>query len=246
MNLLTWNMALWMLAALVGYFVKGVAGIGNTLVVTSTMAYTRTNAEITPVELLLCVPTNLTVTWTYRHHIKWKIAIAPLCMVLAGDMLGVLLLKNTDVTLLKMIFGVVLILLSVEQLWRELRGQGGKASHPALMLALGISAGVLCGMFGVGALLAAYLSRVTTDDKSYKGTMSLIFMVESFFRVVAYSVTGLLTVQSLITAAMLLPFMGLGLFLGLKTAHRMNPRLMRLVVTVMLLVSGIPLLLTSL
>ena len=38
MNLLTWNMALWMLAALVGYFVKGVAGIGNTLVVTSTMA----------------------------------------------------------------------------------------------------------------------------------------------------------------------------------------------------------------
>ena len=64
------NMALWMLAALVGYFVKGVAGIGNTLVVTSVMAYSRTNAEITPVELLLCVPTNLVVTWVYRRHIN--------------------------------------------------------------------------------------------------------------------------------------------------------------------------------
>lgn len=240
------DMALWMLAALLGYFVKGVAGIGNTLVVTSMMSYTRTNAEITPVELLLCVPTNLVVTWVYRKHIDWKLAIAPLCMVLAGDVLGVLLLKNVDVTAMKMVFGVVLILLSVEQLWRELRGKPGKTAHPALMLMLGISAGVLCGMFGVGALLAAYFARVTTDDMTYKGTMSVIFMVENTFRVIAYSVTGLLTLQSLQNAAMLLPFMGVGLFLGIRLSSRMNPRAMRLVITVMLLISGLPLLLTSL
>ena len=240
------DMALWMLAALLGYFVKGVAGIGNTLVVTSMMSYTRTNAEITPVELLLCVPTNLVVTWVYRKHINWKLAIAPMCMVLAGDVLGVLLLKNVDVTAMKMVFGVVLILLSVEQLWRELRGKPGKAAHPALMLALGISAGVLCGMFGVGALLAAYFARVTTDDATYKGTMSVIFTVENTFRVIAYSATGLLTTASLTNAAMLLPFMGVGLFLGIRLSSRMNPRAMRLVITVMLLVSGLPLILTSL
>lgn len=239
------DMALWMLAVLVGYFVKGVAGIGNTLVVTSVMSYTRTNAEITPVELLLCVPTNLVVTWVYRKHINWRLAIAPMCMVLAGDVLGVLLLKNVDVTAMKAVFGVVLILLSVEQLWRELRGKPGKAAHPALMLALGISAGVLCGMFGVGALLAAYLSRVTTDDQTYKGTMSVIFTVENTFRIVAYSVTGLLTMQSIQNAAMLLPFMGLGLFLGIRLSSRMNARTMRIIIGVMLLISGIPLVLAG-
>ena len=240
------DMPLWMLAVLVGYFVKGVAGIGNTLVVTSAMSYTRTNAEITPVELLLCVPTNLVVTWVYRRHINWKLAIAPMCMVLAGDVLGVLLLKNVDVTAMKMVFGAVLILLSVEQLWRELRGKPGKAAHPALMLMLGISAGVLCGMFGVGALLAAYLSRVTTDDMTYKGTMSVIFTVENAFRIVAYSVTGLLTTASLINAAMLLPFMGLGLFLGIRLSSRMNARTMRIIIGAMLLISGIPLVLAGL
>ena len=239
-------MPLWMLAVLVGYFVKGVAGIGNTLVVTSAMAYTRTNAEITPVELLLCVPTNLAVTWVYRRHINWKLAVAPLCMVLAGDFLGVLLLKNVDVTAMKMIFGVVLMLLSVEQLWREWRGKPGKAGHPALMLALGISAGVLCGMFGVGALLAAYLSRVTTDDQTYKGTMSVIFTVENFFRIAAYSAAGLLTRASLINAAMLLPFMALGLFLGIRLSSRMNARTMRIIIGVMLLISGVPLVLAGL
>lgn len=240
------DMPLWMLAVLVGYFIKGVAGIGNTLVVTSAMAYTRTNAEITPVELLLCVPTNLAVTWVYRKHINWKLAIAPLCMVLAGDFLGVLLLKNVDVTAMKMIFGVVLMLLSVEQLWRELRGKPTRAAHPALMLALGISAGVLCGMFGVGALLAAYLSRVTTDDMTYKGTMSIIFTVENAFRVIAYSVAGLLTRASLLNAAMLLPFMGLGLFLGIRLSSRMNARTMRLIIGVMLLISGVPLVVAGL
>ena len=238
-------MILWMLAAFVGYFVKGVAGIGNTLVVTSAMAYTRTNAEITPVELLLCVPTNLAVTWVYRRHIDWKLAIAPLCMVLAGDALGVLLLKNVDVTAMKAVFGVVLILLSVEQLWRELRGKPTRAGHPALMLTLGISAGVLCGMFGVGALLAAYLSRVTTDDATYKGTMSIIFTIENFFRVLAYSATGLLTAVSLTRAAILLPFMGAGLFLGIRLSNRLNARTMRLIIGVMLLLSGLPLLLTA-
>lgn len=240
------DMPLWMLAVLVGYFIKGVAGIGNTLVVTSAMSYTRTNAEITPVELLLCVPTNLAVTWVYRKHINWKLAIAPLCMVLAGDFLGVLLLKNVDVTAMKMIFGVVLMLLSVEQLWRELRGKPTRAAHPALMLALGISAGVLCGMFGVGALLAAYLSRVTTDDMTYKGTMSIIFTVENAFRVIAYSVAGLLTRASLLNAAMLLPFMGLGLFLGIRLSSRMNARTMRLIIGVMLLISGVPLVVAGL
>ena len=240
------DMPLWMLAVLVGYFVKGVAGIGNTLVVTSAMSYTRTNAEITPVELLLCVPTNLVVTWVYRRHINWKLAIAPMCMVLAGDVLGVLLLKNVDVTAMKMVFGVVLILLSVEQLWRELRGKPERQAHPALMLILGSPAGGRCGMFGGGALLAAYLSRVTTDDMTYKGSMSVNFTEENAFRLVAYSVTGRLTTASLINAAMLLPFMGLGLFLGIRLSSRMNARTMRIIIGAMLLISGIPLVLAGL
>ena len=239
-------MILWMLAVLAGYFVKGVAGIGNTPVVTSVMAYTRTNAEITPVELLLCVPTNLAVTWVYRRHIRWQLVWAPLCMALIGDALGVAILKNADTTAMKAVFGVVLMLLSVEQLWREFRAEPGRQAHPALLAALGVCGGVLCGMFGMGALLAAYFARVTTDDPTYKGTMSAVFCIESTFRVIAYSVTGLLTAVSLTRAAILLPFMGVGLFLGIRLSGRLPARTMRIIVGVLLLLSGLPLLLTAL
>lgn len=237
---------LWMLAVLVGYFVKGVAGIGNTLVVTAAMAWTRTNAEITPVELLLCVPTNLLLAWQNRRHIDWKLTIPPLCMVLAGDLVGVLLLKNVNVDALKVVFGAVLILLGCEMLWRELRGVAEKKAHPAVLWTLGLSAGVLCGLFGAGALLAAYFARVTRDDKVYKGSMCMIFAAENIFRVIVCSLAGLLTLETIKTAAILALPMLIGLLAGMKLSGRMNARTMRIVIIVMLMVSGLPLLLTNL
>lgn len=237
---------LWMLAVLVGYFVKGIAGIGNTLVVTTAMAWTRTNQEITPVELLLCVPTNLLLAWQNRRHINWKLTIPPLCMVLAGDVVGVLLLKNANVTALKVVFGAVLILLGAEMLWRELRGVKEKKTPPAILMTLGISAGVLCGLFGAGALLAAYFARVTRDDKVYKGSMCFIFAMENIFRVIVCSVTSLLTLETVKIAAILAVPMLVGLFAGMKLSTRMNARAMRIVIIVMLMVSGLPLLLANL
>ncbi len=238
-------MALWMLAVLIGYFVKGVAGIGNTLVVTSMMSYTRTNADITPVELLLCVPTNLTLAIANRRSIDWKLALPPLFMVLAGDALGVLLLANVDAGAMKLIFGAVLVLLGVEALLREKMSRQDR-THPALMTILGVAAGVLCGMFGVGALLAAYFARATKDDAAYKGSMCMIFAVENAFRVVAYGVTGLLTAASLRNTAMLLPFMAAGLFLGMKCSGKINVRLMKMIVNLLLILSGISLLAANL
>ena len=87
---------------------------------------------------------------------------------------------------------------------------------------------------------------MTTDDATYKGTMSIIFTVENAFRIAAYSVTGLLTVESFVNAAMMLPFMGMGLFLGIRLSSRMNARAMRIIIGVMLLISGIPLVVAGL
>lgn len=240
------KMILWMLAVLVGYFIKGVAGFGNTLVVTGAMAFSRTNAEITPVELLLCVPTNLVLAIAHRRAIDWKLTLPPLLMVLAGDALGVFLLAKVDVTAMKLVFGVVLILLGIEALWRERKQSGDKAAHPALLAVLGVAAGILCGLFSVGALLAAYFARVTKDDETFKGCMCMIFAAENLFRVPAYALTGLLTSQTLLNTAALLPFMAVGLFLGMKFSGKMNVRAMKMVVNVLLVFSGAALLMTNL
>ena len=84
-----------------------------------------------------------------------------------------------------------------------------------LMAIVGILAGLICGLFGVGILLAAYVSRVTDTTDEFKANMSLVFIVENIFRIISYSLVGIITLESLKMTACLFPFMLVGLFSGI-------------------------------
>ena len=49
-------MYLWMLAAVVAYFIKGLCGFANTLVFTAILSFGSVNANISPIDLLLGYP----------------------------------------------------------------------------------------------------------------------------------------------------------------------------------------------
>ena len=54
---------------------------------------------------------------------------------------------------------------------------------------------VLVDRFGVGALLAAYMSRVTDDSSAFRGNLCVVFIVENTFRIVMYSIVGIITLR---------------------------------------------------
>ena len=56
-------MLLWIAATLAAFFVKGLCGFANTLVFTSVLSFGVSNAGISPVELLLGMPTNAILAW---------------------------------------------------------------------------------------------------------------------------------------------------------------------------------------
>ena len=66
--------------------------------------------------------------------------------------------------LLKVIFGIAVIIIGIEMLFREMKSSKSsnkKSGGSKIVLVLtGIISGLLCGLYGVGALLAAYVSRV--------------------------------------------------------------------------------------
>lgn len=237
-------MLLWMLAVVCGYFVKGVTGFANTLVVSSIMSFSTVNAAISPVELLLSAPTNLLLAWKNRREIDWRLCIPPLVMVLAGDVVGVWLLQQVDAAAVKAVFGAAIILIGAELLWRE--KSGAKKAGRAMLTLLGTAAGVLSGLFGVGALLAAYFTRVTRTSGSFKGSMCFVFAAENLFRVAAYSLAGLLKAEAVRHAVLLAPFMALGLWLGMRLSGKLDEKRVRHAVIVMLMLSGLALLLTNL
>ncbi|MBR1437777.1 MAG: sulfite exporter TauE/SafE family protein [Synergistaceae bacterium] len=238
-------MILWFIAAFTAYFVKGLCGFANTLIFTTILSFGVANASISPVDLLLGYPANLILTWKNRKSLDPKVYVPLAILVLAGSIPGALMLKNVDARSIKLVFGIVVIALGIEMLARE---YGKKRAHSSkLVLAIiGITAGILCGLFGVGALLAAYVNRVTENDTSFKANISAVFIVDNTFRIILYKTLGLLTLGTIKSVLLFIPFALLGLFTGMKCCGYMNEKNIRKITIILLILSGISLVLKNL
>lgn len=228
---------LWIIATFAAFFIKGLCGFANTLVFTSIMGFGAVNVDISPVELILGYPSNMILTFRNRKLLKAKIFLLLSALVVLGSIPGALLLKNADVRYLKIVSGAVVLLIGIEMLLRECNIGKLKESKP-LLYAIGVLSGVLCGLFGIGALLAAYVGRVTETGDEFKANISAVFIVDNTFRIVLYSLLGVITRDSVKQAALLLPVMLVGLFAGIKSAKYLDEKTVRKLVIVLLIVSG--------
>lgn len=235
----------WAVAALSAFFIKGLCGFANTLIFTTILSFNSSNLSITPVELLLGFPTNLIIAWRERRSINWRICIPLTVLMLAGNLPGIFLLKNTDSRIVKVFFGAVIVLIGAEMLLREYRPGKTRGSKAVLVL-IGVMSGILSGMYGIGAMLAAYVGRVTKDSHSFKANMCAIFLVENIFRLTMYLATGIITLEAAIRAAWLFPVMLLGLWGGIVSGNLLDERLVKKLVILMLILSGTALVLTNL
>ena len=238
-------MYLWIAAALVSYFIKGLCGFADALIFNSILSFGMNTADISPVLLVTGYPTNLIVAWQNRRGLKPRVWLPLAALVLAGCIPGAFMLKNVDARLIKFIFGFVVVALGVEMLLRERRQEKRPASKPVLAL-IGVLAGVLCGLFGVGALMAAYVGRVTETNSEFKANMNAVFFVEGTFRLILYLCLGLITPASLRQSLILMPCMLAGIFLGSHCSKKLNEKVVKKLVIFTLILSGVLLILHNL
>lgn len=237
----------WMMfAAVCAYFVKGLCGFANTLVFSTILSFSTNNVNISPVELVLGLPSNIMISYKERKSVQWKVCLPLAGLVLLGDIPGILLLKNTNTQVIKGIFGFVIIAIGVEMLLREYMGKTKKSQLLLITIGIlsGILSGILCGLYGIGALLAAYMGRVTDNSSSFKGNLCIVFLIDNLFRLVMYGVTGIITLATLKQSVILFPFMALGLFLGMKGSSFLDEKKIKKLVIIMLILSGVSLIVT--
>lgn len=237
-------MLYWIIATVAAFFVKGLCGFANTLVFTLILSFGVSNANISPVELLLGFPTNVILAWKERKSIRWSICLPLALLVVIGTIPGALFLKNADSGSIKIVFGVIIVLIGLEMLLRSRNTTGLKQSKVVLVI-IGILSGVLCGLYGVGALLGAYISRVTDDSHSFKANICTVFVIENILRIILYSVWGILTFDIFRQAVVLIPFMLIGLCAGMLSGKFLDEKIVRKLVILMLIISGAALIVTN-
>ena len=113
-------MILWIIAAFAGYFVKGVCGFANTLVLTGILSFGADNVNITPVDLVLSYGANAAMAYGERAHIKWKVALPLAALVLLGCLPGAFLLKTGNAQFIKIAAGAAIILAAVVMLVKNI------------------------------------------------------------------------------------------------------------------------------
>lgn len=230
----------WIIAAVCAFFVKGLCGFANTLVFSTIMSFGLSNLNISPVELLLGYPSNAFIAWHERRRIDWKLCLPLAALVVLGSIPGMLLLKNADTGVIKLLFGAVIAGVGAEMLLRERSAKMGKESKLVLAL-IGLLSGILCGLYGIGALLGAYIGRVTRDSGAFRANICVVFFVENTLRIVLYSAMGILTTGVFLQSLRIAPFMALGLCLGVKSRVLLDERIVKKLVMIMLIVSGLAL-----
>ena len=241
------------IATLVAFFIKGLCGFANTLIFNGILSYTANNINISPLEVVLGYPSNIILVWKERKSLNWKIWLPLTALVVAGSIPGIFLLKHTDAGLLKVIFGIAVIIIGIEMLFREMKSsKSSKSSNKKsggskfVLVLIGIISGLLCGLYGVGALLAAYVSRVAENSHEFKANICVVFVVENTISIILYAATGILTLAVLKQVVILIPFMLAAVFLGMKSSSVLNEKVIKKIVIVLLILSGIVLIINNL
>jgi len=232
-------------AVLCAYIVKGMCGFANTLVFGTIMSFSTTNINISPLDLIVGYPSNILIAWKERKSVSAKICVPLSVLVILGSIPGVIFLKNGNTQVIKTVFGFAVVLIGVEMLLREYQKKKQKSSRLVLVI-IGIVSGLLCGMYGIGAFLAAYVSRTTENSSEFKGNISVVFWVENTFRIILYIITGIITWEVCGKALLLLPFMLTGLLIGMAAAKHTDEKIVKKIIIIMLILSGISLILNSL
>ena len=234
---------IWMITAVIcAFIVKGMCGFANTLVFDTILSFRMNNINITPVELLTGYPSNFIVVWKERKALSMKVWGPLALLVIAGSIPGALFLKNGDTTTIKLIFGFVVVCIGIEMFFREYQ-KNKKKTSPVVLGIIGVASGLLCGLFGIGALLAAYVSRTTDENSAFCGNLCMVFIIENTFRIIFYISCGIITLSVAQQALVLIPFMLIGLGVGMLLAKVLPEKVVKQFVIVMLVLSGISLIL---
>lgn len=235
----------WIYAAAVvlAYTVKGLTGFANTLVFSTVMSFFTDIKLITPIEIILGTPSNIFIAVRERRSFHWRVVLPLATLMVIGCIPGALFLKFGNPELIKMFFGIGVTLVGLQTLLTERLNL--KPNRIALCI-IGIIAGVMCGMYGIGALLVAYVTKTTDTPEEFRANVCFVFILVDIFRAILYISTGIFTAEIFIWALKLAPFMAVGMAIGTFLAGRLRADLVKKIIMVMLVLSGISLIVTNL
>ena len=228
MDLADLGVAAWLLlvvgAIAVGFAKTAVGGVGALAVVAFAAAVPARNSTGTLLPLLLVG--DIVAVPVYHRHADRAVLLRLLPGVLPGLLLGVWFLAIADDTVMRRTIGAILLAMTALQLWtrRSAGAQSGpRKSSPAITLAAGGAAGfATMTANAAGPVTTLYLLAAGLPMLEFLGTSAWFYLVVNAAKLPFSASLDLVSGDSLILDALLVPALGLGVLLGLATVRRID------------------------
>jgi len=232
------------IAVLTAYVVFGLCGFGSTLIAVPLMAHFFPLKFVIPVIVLVDCLASLHQGFRLREGVNQRDMLPLLPFLLAGMVIGATILVRAPAGILMVLLGVVVTGYGFHYSFRHesvFRFARWTAAP------IGLLAGTTSTLFGMaGPIYVMYLAGRGSTPEQIRATMPVIFVITTLGRIALFGAIGLITRDVLVTAALLLPVMALGLWLGNRWHAKISrPQAVRAIGAVLTL-SGASLLLRAL
>lgn len=225
------------LSSLFGGFVQAVTGFGSAVIIMIFLPFLFSMTAAPAVSDVITMMLSFAMFWKYRKSVNFRGILIPVFFYLCASMLVIRRSADWDAGMLKVLFGLFLILLAG---YFFLVSDKLKVNPSLRMNACcAVLSGICGGLFGIsGPPVSLYYLAASKTKEEYLGTINAFFSIVVVFNILTRMSNGFITVR-------LLPFMALGsgavlagCFAGSRVSHRISLPVMRKCVYTLMIFAG--------
>ena len=235
------DLVLFFFATLIGAVVAGVAGFAFGLIASAIWLHIISPAQSAPLIAAFAILIQGATLWKLRRAIQWFRLVPFVVGGALGIPVGAVALTWASPTQMSAFIGAALILFSVYSLARpNLPAVNGSSLADGLVGLLSGAFGGSTGLAGIPVIVWASLRRWSKDEQ--RAVFQPVVVTVFVMTLVWLGGTGVVTAETLRLFWIGLPAVLIGTWLGLKLYGKLDESGFRLVVLLLLLVSGLTLL----
>ena len=215
---------------------QGLSGFGFALVSVPIMLLVLPPKVIVPIILIHATLIPMFLLYASKAHVEFRRILPLIIASLIGMPLGTYLLLVLDIGLLKISIGAIIALFALVLL----KGFRMRVKHEKFAVPpVGFISGLLNGSTSMsGPPVVLFLANQETQKHNFRANLLAYFLVLNLLTLPTYFFTGLITAEVIRYAIIFLPAMILGGFAGMKLHHKIDEKLFKKIVLVIVLVSG--------
>ncbi|MCC7080509.1 MAG: sulfite exporter TauE/SafE family protein [Burkholderiales bacterium] len=217
------DLAYFVAVMVLSFSVRGSAGFGG--LNAPLLMLVMPAKVIVPALVMLGIFSSMAIVVRDHRYIHWRAVWRTLPYGLLGVVAGLWVFKSVHTRFIEKGLGLFIVGYGLYTLWRIARRPRPLRVAPGLLAAImGTTSGLVGTMFGAlaGIFIAVYLDILNLTKHEFRATMAGTLMLMGVARTLGYVSVGAVDSGVLITFAVALPLMAIGVVLGNRMHALLN------------------------